>query len=107
MRPHFLVHPYGLLRQFLINQNAEVVDFLVSVVVIPFHIWHGEIFEFCLDGHFSFDIPFVIGFIELPFFWVVFRQISRPAAICFGRVTGKGEVADEVFSFFQLLLLET
>jgi hypothetical protein len=60
-----------------------------------------------LNGHFDFNIPFIIFLEEFPFFRCVRRHISCSSTVGFCGFTWNTEVTDEVFAFFEFLLLKT
>jgi len=59
-----------------------------------------------LYRHFYFHIAFIVGFEERPLLRIMLRKISGASAITLGRFAWSTEVTDQVFAFFQLLILQ-
>ena len=89
-----------------IQADTAVIDFLIEMVFFPDEVRHREAGEALLDGELYFYVTAVV-FLEVdPFFSVMLGQISGSAIVCLGGLAGTAEVFDEVFSFFQFLVLE-
>ena len=94
----------GTADKFEIEKNAPVVDLLVEPVVHPFALRHGIFCQLLLYPHLGFDVAQIVCLEAFPFFGVVLGQSSECVTVAVDG--GLAEEADEVFSFFQFLLLE-
>ena len=62
--------------------------------------------QLCLNGHFRFYVPQVIGFECFPFFWRMVRQIPCTPSVGFRGQARLTEILDQVLAFFKLLLIQ-
>ena len=87
-----------------VKHNASVVDLLIQTVVDPLGFRDRELGQFVLDAHFRFDVSEVICLETFPFLRGVFGIMADSRTVL--RSGGSTEISDEVFTFFQLLLLQ-
>ena len=97
----------GIFHDSSITEDASVIDRLINVVFIPYRVRNRIVPEAVLDLHLDLDIALVVFLEKSPFVRSISRKVSGPAAIYFCRLTGREEVANEIFAFLQLLLLKS
>ena len=90
----------GVAHQGHVHSDSTVVDLLIEMVLIPDFIWYRISFQPLLNAHFGFHVAQIVGFEAIPFF----RRIGgrMPLAV----LAGDTKIADEVFPFSELLLIQ-
>ena len=95
------VHLNGCAGQSKVDFHAAVVNLLVNGVFVPENIRHRVIFEPLFDGKFHLDIALVVGLEGFPLVRCIRGKMSFS-----GLPVRHAEIADEVFTFFHLLILK-
>lgn len=101
------INPDRISYQRVVDEDPAVIDHLVDAVLLPDEIRNHIILEAVVDLHLDFNIPHIIFLEEFPFVRRVFRVIPMPSAICPCWLAWRTEIADQVFPFFQLLLVKS
>ena len=94
----------GVFDELVIHLHAAIVDLLIQCVQFPFLFRERVLFQLLSNGALRFDVLRIVLLVNRPFVGRVDGQIARAPAVRLGRLTGHGEIADEVFALVHLLL---
>ena len=97
-----LIAENGVCHQFLIDQNATVIDFLIHLVQAHLAFGNRIVPQLLANLTLCIHISDTVGFEACPFLRLIGRKISGSTAVGLGGLARHGEESHQICAFFQL-----